>query len=58
MKRRGPAVRVMKTTGMMGEVVGMAVAVCKQNDCMPREVYQNHLDELKSLRLKGGRQPE
>jgi hypothetical protein len=43
------AVRVMKTTGAMGEVVGMAASLCKQYDCTPREVYANHLDELKAL---------
>ncbi len=42
----GP-VRVMKTCGMMGEVVGLAAGICKQHDCSPREVYADHLDELK-----------
>lgn len=49
----GP-VRVMKTTGMMGEVVGLAAVVCKQHDCLPRAVYQEHLDDLKELMLQGG----
>jgi hypothetical protein len=42
-------VRVMRTTGMMGEVVGMAAALCKRNNCTPREAYEKHLDELKAL---------
>ena len=42
-------VRVMKTCGMMGEVVGKAAAVCRANDCDPRGVYQDHLDELFTL---------
>lgn len=42
-------VRVMRTTGMMGELVGMAVAVANKNNCTPREVYQLHLPELKEL---------
>ncbi len=46
-------VRVMRTTGMMGEVVGMAASLCKKYDCSPREVYQHHLDELKSLMQEG-----
>jgi len=46
-------VRVMRTTGMMGEVVGMAAAVCIQNNCEPRGVYTTHLDELKTLMKKG-----
>ena len=42
------AVRVMKTTGAMGEIVGMAAAICKQKSCSPREVYERYLAELKS----------
>ncbi len=40
--------RVKKTTGMMGEVVGAAAAICKKYNCSPREVYTKHLDELKN----------
>ncbi len=43
------AVRVMKTCGMMGEVVGKAASICRQNDCTPRDAYEQHLDELLSL---------
>lgn len=46
-------VRVMRTTGMMGEVVGMAAAICSENDCLPRDVYRKHLSELKK-RMKAG----
>jgi len=46
-------VRVMRTTGMMGEVVGMAAAVCKRNDAGPRDVYAKHLDDLKALMTAG-----
>jgi len=46
-------VRVMRTCGMMGEVVGMAASLCKQHDTTPRGVYENHLDELKQLAKKG-----
>jgi hypothetical protein len=50
------AVRVMKTTGAMGEIVGMAAAVCKANDCDPREVYSRYLDELlQRMRVGAGR---
>ena len=45
--------RVMRTTGMMGEVVGMAARVCKDHVCLPRGVYESHLDELKALMAKG-----
>ncbi|RIH64454.1 FAD-dependent oxidoreductase [Mariniphaga sediminis] len=46
-------VRVMRTTGMMGEVVGMAASLAKKHGTNPRGVYQNHLNELKSLMQKG-----
>jgi len=46
-------VRVMRTTGMMGEVVGMAASVAVKHSTNPRGVYQNYLDELKNLMSKG-----
>lgn len=42
-------VRVMRTCGMMGELVGMAASLCDRHDTNPRGVYENHLDELKKL---------
>jgi len=52
------SVRVMRTTGMMGEVVGMAASICKRYDGRPRDVYTNYLDELKALMTQGvGREP-
>ena len=35
-------VRVMRTTGMMGEVVGMAASLCRKYDASPRLIYQKH----------------
>jgi len=46
-------VRVMRTCGMMGEVVGMAALLCKKHDTDPRGVYQDHLAELKELAKRG-----
>lgn len=46
-------VRVMRTTGMMGEVVGMAASICKKYQVNPRGVYQSHLPELKELMKEG-----
>ena len=43
------AVRVMRTGGMMGEVVGMAASLCKEHDTTPRGVYTDHLDRLKAM---------
>jgi hypothetical protein len=51
-------VRVMRTTGMMGEVIGMAASVCKQHNTDPRGVYTNHLEDLKQLMQKGTGNPE
>ena len=48
----GP-VRVMRTCGCMGEIVGMAASLCKKHDCLPREVYGEHLDDLKRLMKQG-----
>ena len=47
------AVRVMRTCGMMGEVVGMAAAICRRHHCDPRDVYGKYLDELKELLKRG-----
>ncbi|MEO0732320.1 MAG: FAD-dependent oxidoreductase [Bacteroidota bacterium] len=49
----GP-VRVMKTCGMMGEIVGKAAALCSEHDTNPRGVYENHLDELLALMRQPG----
>lgn len=46
-------VRVMRTTGMMGEVVGLAASLCKKYGTTPRGVYRNHLAELKERMQKG-----
>jgi len=44
----GP-VRVMKTCGMMGEIVGKAAAISAKHQTTPRGVYEKHLGELKSM---------
>lgn len=51
-------VRVMRTTGMMGEVVGMAASLCTKYGCTPRKVYQEHLPELKRLMQEGAGKKE
>jgi len=46
--------RVMKTCGIMGEVVGRAASICVRNNCNPRDVYERYwaqMDEL--LKLPG-----
>jgi hypothetical protein len=49
----GP-VRVMKTCGMMGEIVGKAASICIKNSTNPRGVYTNHIKELHELMRKPG----
>jgi FAD dependent oxidoreductase len=49
----GP-VRVMRTTGMMGEIVGKAASICIKHNTSPRGVYEKHLCELKILMSKPG----
>ncbi len=45
--------RVMRTTAMMGEVVGMAASICHKHGVQPRQVYQKYMNELKRLMEKG-----
>ena len=46
-------VRVMRTTGMMGEVVGLAAAVCRTHACTPRQLYERHFAELEAKMAAG-----
>jgi len=41
--------RVMRTTGMMGELVGYAASLAISHQTSPRGVYENHLEELRSI---------
>lgn len=46
-------VRVMRTAGMMGEVVGMAASLCKKYNVKPRAIYLDYLKELRELMKEG-----
>jgi hypothetical protein len=47
-------IRVMRTGGMIGEVVGKAASLCTKYECTPAAVYHSYLDELLGLcRLPG-----
>lgn len=47
-------VRVMRTTAMMGEVVGLAAAVCHEHGSgSPRDVYSLYLEDLKEYMRQG-----
>jgi len=49
----GP-VRVMKTCGMMGEIVGKAAWICVRHQTTPRGVYERQLPLLKELMSQPG----
>jgi hypothetical protein len=49
----GP-VRVMRTCGMMGEIVGKAAWICVRHHTTPRGVYADHLPLLKELMAQPG----
>ncbi len=51
-------VRLMRTGGMMGEVIGMAASICKEKDVTPREIYQNHFSDLEKLMHQGTGNPD
>lgn len=47
-------VRVQKTTGMMGEVVGKAASLCVKYHRTPRDIFGSYLEELKELMRQPG----
>ena len=49
----GP-VRVMRTCGMMGEVIGKAAKICIEHQVSPRGVYENHLATLHEAMTQPG----
>lgn len=49
----GP-VRVMRTTGMMGEIVGKAASICVRQNTTPRGVYEKYLGQLQELMNRPG----
>ena len=46
-------VRLMRTGGMMGEVLGMAASICKDRGVDPRAVYETYFADLERLMLEG-----
>lgn len=47
------AVRVMRTLGILGEVVGMAATVCAREEIYPRDLYQSRWKELQAMLERG-----
>jgi len=44
--------RVQGTTGMMGQIIGTAAAMCVKQKIMPRNIYKSHMPELQQQLLK------
>ena len=51
-------IRVQRTTGMAGEVIGMAASLCVDQDCMPRDIYEKYLSDLDGLMSAGIGNPD
>lgn len=47
------SVRVMKTTGLMGEVVGLAAGLCVKRNATPRELYTTYFNEFRNYIVSG-----
>jgi hypothetical protein len=47
------AVRVMRTCGTEGEIIGMAASLCRKHATTPRAIYERHLPELQNLMRRG-----
>ena len=45
--------RVMRTLGVLGEVVGMAATICAKENIYPRDVYKSRFDKLIDMMIKG-----
>ena len=46
-------VRVMRTGGAMGEIVGIAAALCRKYSATPRLIYEKHSDALMAAVKRG-----
>lgn len=51
-------IRVQRTTGMAGEVIGMAASVCTGRRCFPRDVYETYFSDLDALMSAGTGDPD
>jgi FAD-dependent oxidoreductase family protein len=45
--------RNQRTTGMMGEVVGLAAGLCLEQSTTPRDLYDSHFETLRAALHKG-----
>ncbi len=47
------ALRVMRTLGLLGEVVGMAATICAREGLCPRDLYPSRFGELQAMMAQG-----
>ena len=47
------AARVMRTLGMLGEVIGMAASVCRERKIYPHEIFPAHFERLDEMMRNG-----
>jgi hypothetical protein len=45
-------VRLQRTLSAIGEAAGTAAWLCKIHNCLPRDIYEHHLEELQQILLK------
>jgi len=50
-------VRLMRTGGLMGEVIGMAASIGKDHQVLPRTIYESYFPELEKLMKEGTGDP-
>ena len=43
------AVRVQRTLGVLGEVIGMAATICAKEKCYPRDIYPSRWKEMQAM---------
>lgn len=43
--------RVMATCALMGQAAGYAAYLCRKHDCLPRQIYERHIEELQQALL-------
>nr|MBX2823451.1 FAD-dependent oxidoreductase [Gammaproteobacteria bacterium] len=44
--------RVQGTTGVMGQIIGTAAAMCVEHDVKPRGIYESHISQLQQQLMK------
>ncbi|NLT12862.1 MAG: FAD-dependent oxidoreductase [Clostridiales bacterium] len=52
------SIRVMRTLGALGEVAGLAAAICARHGVYPRDIYDTYLEELKEAMTLGVPSPD